>query len=47
MMGQDLLLDGRKIKVPGCEGGNFIGPTILKNVTVKVKFIKPKYLDLF
>jgi malonate-semialdehyde dehydrogenase (acetylating)/methylmalonate-semialdehyde dehydrogenase len=27
--GAKLLLDGRKINVPGCEGGNFLGPTIL------------------
>lgn len=30
--GARLLLDGRKIEVPGGEGGNFIGPTILDNV---------------
>ncbi len=27
--GAKLLLDGRKIKVPGCEDGTFVGPTIL------------------
>jgi malonate-semialdehyde dehydrogenase (acetylating)/methylmalonate-semialdehyde dehydrogenase len=27
--GAKLLLDGRKIKVPGCEDGHFVGPTIL------------------
>jgi malonate-semialdehyde dehydrogenase (acetylating)/methylmalonate-semialdehyde dehydrogenase len=30
--GARLLLDGRKITIPGCEGGNFIGPTILGDV---------------
>jgi malonate-semialdehyde dehydrogenase (acetylating)/methylmalonate-semialdehyde dehydrogenase len=30
--GATLLLDGRKINIPGNEGGNFIGPTILGNV---------------
>ena len=30
--GADLLLDGRDIKVPGFEKGNYIGPTILGNV---------------
>jgi len=30
--GSRLLLDGRKITVSGCEGGNFIGPTILGDV---------------
>jgi malonate-semialdehyde dehydrogenase (acetylating)/methylmalonate-semialdehyde dehydrogenase len=30
--GATLLLDGRGIKVPGHENGNFIGPTILGNV---------------
>ena len=30
--GATLLLDGRNIKVTGCEEGNFIGPTIFGNV---------------
>lgn len=30
--GAELLLDGRDIVVPGCENGNFIGPTILSSV---------------
>jgi malonate-semialdehyde dehydrogenase (acetylating) / methylmalonate-semialdehyde dehydrogenase len=30
--GAELVLDGRKLKVPGHESGNFIGPTILGNV---------------
>jgi malonate-semialdehyde dehydrogenase (acetylating)/methylmalonate-semialdehyde dehydrogenase len=33
--GAKLLLDGRNIKIPGCEGGNFIGPTILGNVNIE------------
>ncbi len=35
--GAKLLLDGRNIKVPGYEKGNFVGPTILYDV--KVNFI--------
>jgi len=31
--GASMLLDGRNIHVPGCENGNFIGPTILGNVS--------------
>ena len=31
--GAKLVLDGRGIRVPGCEGGYFIGPTILDHVT--------------
>ena len=31
--GAKLVLDGRGIKVPGYENGNFVGPTILTNVT--------------
>ena len=30
--GAKILLDGRNINVPGCEDGNFIGPTILCDV---------------
>ncbi len=30
--GASLLLDGQNISIPGCENGNFIGPTILGNV---------------
>jgi malonate-semialdehyde dehydrogenase (acetylating)/methylmalonate-semialdehyde dehydrogenase len=30
--GASLLLDGRNINIPGCENGNFIGPTIFGNV---------------
>ena len=32
--GAQVLLDGRNIKVKGYESGNFVGPTILTNVTV-------------
>ena len=32
--GADLLLDGRNVKVPGYENGNFVGPTVLHNVKV-------------
>ncbi len=31
--GAKLVLDGRDIKVPGCEGGFFVGPTIFDHVT--------------
>ncbi|CAI9567216.1 unnamed protein product [Staurois parvus] len=31
--GATLLLDGREVKVKGYEDGNFVGPTILSNVT--------------
>ncbi|MEI6050106.1 MAG: CoA-acylating methylmalonate-semialdehyde dehydrogenase [Bacteroidota bacterium] len=30
--GATILLDGRKIDIPGCDDGNFIGPTIFGNV---------------
>lgn len=30
--GATLLLDGRGVKVPGYEKGNFVGPTIITNV---------------
>lgn len=32
--GAKLLLDGRNVKVKGYENGNFVGPTIISNVTV-------------
>lgn len=32
--GAKLLLDGRNVNVKGYENGNFVGPTILGNVTV-------------
>ncbi|MGN6652016.1 CoA-acylating methylmalonate-semialdehyde dehydrogenase [Trinickia sp.] len=31
--GATLLLDGRDVRVPGYENGNFVGPTIFSNVT--------------
>lgn len=33
--GAKVLLDGRNVKVAGYENGNFVGPTILSNVTVR------------
>jgi malonate-semialdehyde dehydrogenase (acetylating)/methylmalonate-semialdehyde dehydrogenase len=30
--GATLLLDGRGVQVPGCEGGHFVGPTVLADV---------------
>ncbi|KAL6515364.1 Methylmalonate-semialdehyde dehydrogenase [acylating], mitochondrial [Orobanche hederae] len=38
--GARLLLDGRNIKVPGYEQGNFVGPTILADVTVDMDCYK-------
>lgn len=38
--GARLLLDGRNIVVPGYEHGNFIGPTILTNVTADMECYK-------
>lgn len=32
--GATCLLDGRGVSVPGFEKGNFVGPTVLANVTV-------------
>ena len=40
--GARLVLDGRNIVVPGYEHGNFIGPTILSDVTVNIKCYKEK-----
>lgn len=34
--GAELLLDGRKVVVPGYEKGNFVGPTILHKVKVSL-----------
>lgn len=31
--GAKLVLDGRDVKVPGCEGGYFLGPTVFDHVT--------------
>lgn len=33
--GANLLLDGRTVQVKGYANGNFVGPTILGNVTVR------------
>ena len=30
------IVDGRGVVVPGYENGNFVGPTILANVTVSL-----------
>ncbi|CAF0732568.1 unnamed protein product [Adineta ricciae] len=38
--GAKLILDGRNVKVPGYENGNFVGPTILHEVTPKMKCYK-------
>ena len=38
--GAELLLDGRDIVVPGYEDGNFVGPTILSNVTSSMECYK-------
>lgn len=38
--GAECILDGRNINVPGYEKGNFVGPTILKNVTTNMKCYK-------
>ncbi|KAK1359182.1 Methylmalonate-semialdehyde dehydrogenase (CoA acylating) [Heracleum sosnowskyi] len=38
--GAKLLLDGRNIKVPGYEQGNFIGPTLLSGVTADMECYK-------
>lgn len=34
--GAKLVLDGRSIVVPGFEKGNFVGPTVLTDVTVSM-----------
>lgn len=38
--GATLVCGGREIKVPGCEGGHFIEPTIFTNVTNKMKIAR-------
>lgn len=38
--GAELILDGRKVTVPGYEKGYFVGPTILDNVTPSMKCYK-------
>ena len=34
------IVDGRGVVVPGYENGNFVGPTILANVTVSLTYLK-------
>ncbi|KAI8532426.1 hypothetical protein RHMOL_Rhmol11G0213500 [Rhododendron molle] len=43
--GAKLLLDGRNIVVPGYEHGNFIGPTILSDVTADMECYKADSLE--
>ncbi|KAL7206110.1 hypothetical protein ACSBR2_018922 [Camellia fascicularis] len=43
--GARLLLDGRNIRVPGYEQGNFIGPTILSDVTPDMECYKADSLE--
>lgn len=38
--GADLILDGRNLKVAGFENGNFVGPTIISNVTPNMRCYK-------
>ncbi|KAJ1434893.1 Methylmalonate-semialdehyde dehydrogenase [Sesbania bispinosa] len=42
--GAKLVLDGRNIVVPGYEHGNFIGPTILSDVTIDMECYKEEIL---
>jgi malonate-semialdehyde dehydrogenase (acetylating)/methylmalonate-semialdehyde dehydrogenase len=35
--GATLALDGRDLKVPGCEGGHFLGPTVFTDVKPGMK----------
>jgi len=35
--GAEVLLDGRNVKVPGYDKGNFVGPTILHRVNVSIE----------
>ncbi|TKY71523.1 Methylmalonate-semialdehyde dehydrogenase of acylating [Spatholobus suberectus] len=42
--GAKLVLDGRNIVVPGYKHGNFIGPTILSDVTVDMRCYKEEIL---
>ena len=39
--GASLLLDGRNVHVKGYENGNFVGPTIIGNVTVRMGLVHP------
>jgi len=38
--GAECLLDGRQVSVPGYEAGNFVGPTVLANVTPDMECYK-------
>lgn len=38
--GAKLMLDGRNVAVKGFENGNFVGPTIISNVTVSHLWVK-------
>jgi len=38
--GAKLLLDGRNVKVPGFDGGNFVGPTLFDNVTSEMQIYR-------
>jgi malonate-semialdehyde dehydrogenase (acetylating)/methylmalonate-semialdehyde dehydrogenase len=38
--GATLLLDGRNLNVPGCEDGNFIGPTVFSDVDIESEIFK-------
>eukprot|EP01027_Heterolobosea_sp_BB2_P027817 GEZU01043463.1.p1 GENE.GEZU01043463.1~~GEZU01043463.1.p1 ORF type:complete len:220 (-),score=107.86 GEZU01043463.1:137-796(-) len=38
--GANIILDGRNIKVPGYENGNFVGPTIITDVTPEMEIYK-------
>ncbi|GMN58334.1 hypothetical protein TIFTF001_027428 [Ficus carica] len=42
--GAKLVLDGRNIVVPGYEHGNFVGPTILSDITVDMECYKEEFL---
>lgn len=44
--GAKLLLDGRNVNVKGYENGNFVGPTILSNVTVRFEIFNLSPLSL-
>eukprot|EP01118_Nematostelium_gracile_P009887 TRINITY_DN3351_c0_g1_i1.p1 TRINITY_DN3351_c0_g1~~TRINITY_DN3351_c0_g1_i1.p1 ORF type:complete len:521 (-),score=175.85 TRINITY_DN3351_c0_g1_i1:34-1596(-) len=35
--GATIVLDGRNVKVPGYEKGNFVGPTLIKDVTTNMR----------
>ena len=45
--GARCVLDGRSLQVPGFEKGNFIGPTILTEVTVSCCLLDKKGIVFF